>query len=54
MASDSKDLARVTILVPREVHKAWKREAIERGTTVSEMIRAAMAPVSKTKSQETA
>lgn len=48
-----KNIARVTILVDRETYKAWKREAIERGTTVSEMIRTSMEQISRQKLRET-
>lgn len=50
----TKHSARVTIIVPVEDYKSWKREAIERETTVSAMIRAAMAPISQSKRRETA
>ena len=36
-------LVRVVVLVEPEVHKAWKREALERGVTVSDLIRGSMA-----------
>jgi len=45
-------VARVVVLVPAGVHKAWKREAVERGVTVSDLIRGAMAPISNAETAE--
>lgn len=49
-----KDLVRVTVLVPADVRKRWRQEALDRGVSVGSMIRAAMRTVGSARDAEAA